>query len=271
MIEVFLPALATQEVTDACDAARQHSIEIPSGRAAYRQESAVLNPGPDVGWRSQTSLVPHLPEPQARIQRVLDLWDEPIPGSWERGFDTQLLGDRYRRGDFNRPHGGEHTIEHEILCGHFTTVRCLEGKVVDGINAMPLARDERGGRLGNVEADLLLLVEKTGSYHLILCEVKHSANTPWFAAIENLRQLRLFHENAAARQLFHRRNPGLILPERLEARGLVIAPEEYYSAPGQKANVVPYATALLRGFAEKTGIGVYLAVWDPNSSSIRKI
>src|SRR5207253_1543043 len=97
--------------------------------------------------------------PAEKIQQALQLWDAPIPGTWERKIDNQLLRARYRRGDVDNPHPGEHSIEHEIL-SECESVRCLDGSVIDGINAMPLTRDARGGRRGNVEADLFLLVRK---------------------------------------------------------------------------------------------------------------
>jgi Holliday junction resolvase-like predicted endonuclease len=177
-------------------------------------------------------------------------------------MDDQLLRTRYRRRDVESPHAGEHSIEHEIL-SQLENVRCLDGSVVDGINAMPLARDETGGRRGNVEGDLFLLLKKNGTYHLVICEVKHSANTCWYAAIESLRQLKLLHLSTAARQLFHHRNRDLSLPAEIPIVGLVLAPEQYYIQPGQKGNVLPHTIRLLSEFRNKTGIEAYLAAWDP--------
>src|SRR3712207_7489533 len=53
----------------------------------------------------------------------------------------------------SRP-GGEHALEHEILCPepNRSETSCLGFPVVDGVNAVPLARDDAGGRAGNVEA-----------------------------------------------------------------------------------------------------------------------
>jgi hypothetical protein len=165
---------------------------------------------------------------------------------------------------------GEHTVEHEILT-QLEEVRCLDGSVVDGINAMPLSRDEKGGRRGNVEGDLFLLVKKDGQYQLVVCEVKHSANTCWYAAIESLRQLKLLHLSTAARQLFHLRNPGLCIPAEIPVIGLVVAPEEYYTQRGQKGNALSHTLTLLSHFRDKTRIEAHLAVWDLDSRSIRKL
>jgi hypothetical protein len=210
-----------------------------------------------------------LSEPARRIHDVLKLWDVPIPGQWERTIDDQLLGPRYRRGDVESPHPGEHSIEHEIL-SDLEAVRCLDGSVVDGINAMPLTRDATGGRRGNVEADLFLLVKKGDSYHLVVCEVKDSSNTCWYAAIESLRQLKLLNLNTAAHQLFHCRNSHLSLPAGIPIIGLVVAPERYYSRPGQNSNSLRHTIALLRDFTAKTGIDAHLATWDSNSKIIEK-
>jgi len=271
MIEVFLPASPVPETVD-------HHAE---GASQLPQDKLLQVPAPIEGqfesWtRRWTDLAtfngPHLPEPASRIQRVLDLWDEQIPGSFVRGgVDAQLLGPRYRRGDFAQPHPGEHMIEHEILFGHFRDINCMGGRLVDGINAMPLARDEGGGRRANVEADLFLLLEKAEAYHLVLCEVKHSSNTPWYAVIENLRQLRLLRHSPTARKLFHQRNPNLVLPTDLPMIGLVVAPAEYYSQPGQKSTVLPHVRTLLGMFTAKTAIDVNLASWDANASAIRRI
>ena len=158
-----------------------------------------------------------LPGPAHRAEQVLRLWDEPIPGSWKREIDNQLLGACYRRGDVGRPNRGEHVIEHEIL-SQAGTVRCLDGTLVDGVNAMPLSRDGSGGRQYNVEADLFLLVDKGGSYQLVICEVKCSANTPWYAAIENLRQLKLVQESTPARGSFITASPVSRYPRRFRSR-----------------------------------------------------
>jgi hypothetical protein len=233
------------------------------------QALGILNSGRGDGWSWQGFAGPHLMEPAGRITEVLDLWAEPVPGSWERGVDAQLLGTRYRRGDVDSPHAGEHSIEYEIL-SQLEVVQCLEGVVVDGINAMPLTRDETGGRRGNVEGDLLLLVEKDGEYRLVVCEVKDSANTCWYAALESLRQLKLLHLSITARQLFHHRNRHLTLPTGIPIIGLVVAPARYYTQPGQKANVLPHTIRLLNEFTAKTGVEAHLATWDAQLKAIRR-
>jgi hypothetical protein len=103
-----------------------------------------------------------------------------------------LHGPRYRRGDRGKPHPGQHTIEHVILCGEFDRVSCCGTRLVDGVNAFPLSRDTAGGgRRANVEADVLLLAEHNEGYRLYLCEVKDQGNAPWYAVVECLRQTTL--------------------------------------------------------------------------------
>ncbi len=268
MIEVFLPAHSVDETRNGAPTVVIRTPEIGPPQSVATPDSGFAR------WVHRwtelaTFTGSNLPEPDRRIQQVLALWDDPIPGTWERGIDPQLnKGSRYRRGDFANPHPGEHTIEHEILCAHFSSIYFRGRRLTDGLNAMPLVRDARGGRRSNVEADLFLLTENAGHYQLVLCEVKDAANTPWYAVIENLRQLRLLHSSSAARQLFHLRNPSLSLSADIAYSGLVIAPAQYYMQRGQRANVVPHVRALLKSFVTKTGIDVSLATWDVSTKRI---
>jgi hypothetical protein len=180
-----------------------------------------------------------------------------------------LNGKRYTRGDEADPRSGEHRIEHEILCQHFDTVTYFQdGRVIDGVNAFPLVRDSGGGRNGNVEADLLLLVQWARDYRLVLAEVKHSANNAWFAAVENLRQLKLLISGEDTGQLFRQRNPALDLPANLAMTGLVVAPCSFYSQPGQKANSVGAARMLVNTIRSETDVDIRLSVWDSQRRAI---
>jgi len=120
-----------------------------------------------------------VPNVDARIDALLKLWRTPVPGDWQRTIDAQLLGRRYRRGDVDAPHNGEHRIEYEMLADPITAVSCMGAMVVDGINAIPLVYDAMGGRHANVEADVLLLLRNgRGQHSLALLEVKDSADNP---------------------------------------------------------------------------------------------
>ena len=77
---------------------------------------------------------PNVPDVDARINALLELWRVPVPGNWQRTIDSQLLGRRYRRGDVGAPHNGEHCLEHEMLADPIADVRCMGDIVVDGIN-----------------------------------------------------------------------------------------------------------------------------------------
>jgi hypothetical protein len=218
-------------------------------------------------WMEHAQFVgPVLPGPAERVERILRLWDQEVPGEWRRGRDPQLHGPRYRRSDINGPPKGEHLIEHEILCQYFDGLRCLGQNVVDGMNAMPLAKDENGGRTANVEADMLLLLEKAGTYTMAICEVKGRSNNVWHAAVENLRQIKLLAQSSEARALFHRRR--LALPPTIPFIGLIIAPSQYYLQRGKRSNAVSHAAELLTAFTARTGIEVHLACWDSESRSI---
>jgi hypothetical protein len=180
-----------------------------------------------------------------------------------------LNGKRYTRGDEADPRSGEHRIEHEILCQYFDEVTyCGDCKLIDGVNAFPLVRDSGGSRNGNVEADLLLLVRSTCGYRLVVAEVKHSANNAWFAAVENLRQLKLLISGEYAGQLIRQRNPTLDLPSSLAIIGLVIAPREFYAHPGQKANSIGAASLLLNAIRAGAEVDIRLAVWDTQHRTI---
>lgn len=120
----------------------------------------------------------HVPMEKDRIAAVVALWRLQIPAGWERGRDAQLLDRRrrYRRGATSNAHvpRGEHAVEREILrpSPRRVTTTCLGGRLVDGVNAVPLTKDAGGGRKSNVEADMLLLVRDALGYRLQLAEVK---------------------------------------------------------------------------------------------------
>jgi hypothetical protein len=209
----------------------------------------------------------HLTDMDARIEMLVRLFRAPVPGTWQRGPSdnpARLLGaERYTRGDKQDPHPGEHRIEHDLLCQFFADVDFLGGgKLVDGVNAFPLARDAGGGREGNVEADLLLLVRNANEFRIFVCELKHNPDSAWYAAVENLRQLKLFLSNEFAQTFFHARNPDLKLPERLPVSGLVLAPATFYRQSGRKADALEAVGRLRERLAEAVGVDQRLAVWD---------
>lgn len=204
-----------------------------------------------------------------QIERVLELWNRAIPGTWRRGQDARLLDPerRYCRSNdaLDAKRRGEHAIEYEVLYASpaARAIDVMGARLVDGVNAVPLAKDAAGGRLGNVEADMLLLVRNVkGQQRLELVEVKVTANDPWFAAVENLRQLRLLTASAETRRLFASRQPHLALRANLPFSGFVLAPPAFYSGRGKKSNAVAPTQMLLDRMRREAGVTVRLAVWE---------
>lgn len=211
LIEVFLPGRVTQgeqkrsqtgikicAAPSAPSSASERETIPPQVVNTSSQGAPLSSASSFATWGRQWEMLgtfrgPILPDAEDRIRRVRELWQQDIPGQWERSVDAQLLGNRYRRGDLQDPHPGEHTIEYQILIERFGKVNLLGGGLIDGVNALPLAYDfAQGGRHGNVEADMLLTVRSTEGFRLVLCEVKADASDPWYAAVELSRQMRLF-------------------------------------------------------------------------------
>ena len=123
-----------------------------------------------------------------------------------------------------------------------------------------------------MEGDLFLLTANAGNYRLVMCEVKHSANNCWYAAVESLRQLRLLHSGEVARRIFHSRNPSLSLPPEIPIIGLkLVAPEEYYTPPWTEGwTRCTRQSGYSGNSGDKTGMEAHLAVWDARKKEIRK-
>lgn len=137
----------------------------------------------------------------------------------------------------------------------------LGSTLVDGVNALPLTTDAGGRRKENIEADMLLLVKGGDTYTHQLIEVKTTSNNAWYAAVQNLRQLKLFSESREA-QLFHKRWPELELPHVLPVTGVVLAPLAFYMAPNKKAEAVVPAQTLLQHMRVEAKVDVQLTTWD---------
>jgi hypothetical protein len=217
---------------------------------------------------------PEIPDKAERIEELLLLWQAPIPEGWQRALDARLLTpERYVR--THQPGGatplGEHAVEHSILAPDPREVAtsCLGASLIDGVNAVPLARDLGGGRAGNVEADMALLVRDKTQLRLLLVEVKVASNHAWYAAVENLRQMRLFLEAPVSLSLFQRRLPDLGLGSLPPVTGVVLAPHAFYAAKGQKGRAVGPTQDLLARFRAQLGITVVLATWEGPERAIR--
>ncbi len=204
-------------------------------------------------------------------QRSVALWQLPIPQGWERPADRRLLerNRRYQRGDMPAPKlGSEHELELQVLGPDPWTEQttCFGGRLIDGVNAVPLSRDSTGGRRGNVEADMLLLTAGRQGRQQLLVEVKTTANNAWYATIESLRQLKLFLNSPAAQQIFAGRQRDIGGPLPIQAA--VLAPPAFYSAPVAKQRSVKLTRQLITTFGDTLDVMVRLATWDPAERAI---
>jgi hypothetical protein len=204
-----------------------------------------------------------------RIDAVIELYRECVPTGWQRelGRDKRLRDkERFTR----RPRGElapEAVIEATVLSKDVPPTEIMGEPIVDGVNAVPLVLGQ--GRAGDVEADLLLLTGAPGAYRLVVGEVKVNSNHAWYAAVENLRQVRLVAESPV-RGLFHERQPELPLGDAaaLPVAGAVIAPQAFYSAPGQKAGATGPARELFRRIEAELEIAARLVVWSGDLSEL---
>jgi hypothetical protein len=209
-----------------------------------------------------------IPHPAERIAGAAELWVDDVPPGWLRDDDHRLLDPtrRYLRthGKLGQPKpGSEHELEWQILEPDPVEVptHCFGRRLLDGVNAVPLARDSvGGGRSGNVEADMLLLTEHSGAHRLLLIEAKTRSNNAWYASIESLRQLRLFLTSPAAQDIMRQRNPGI--PRELPVTAAVLAPPDFYTGDGARGRAVQPTIALLAVLHAEFGIDLRLAVWN---------
>jgi hypothetical protein len=226
--------------------------------------------------RYETDTVPDVDRRIRQVVRLRDLL--PCAQQWERERDDRLhdKNKRYLRGQTRSkkdgPHvpRGEHLIEHTILCPDMAAERTtsLGLPLVDGINAVPLATDRSGGRSGNVEADMLLLVGEGSDWQLQLVEVKDESNNAWFAVVESLRQLMLFEHSKTAQQIMVERRAA---PADLKLTGIVLARATFYTAKGKKQNSVAPALQLIRHAEEQLSLRCVLAVWNSETREITQL
>ena len=213
-----------------------------------------------------------VPDLERRLEQTCSLWREDIPPGWERPLDARLIdrGRRYLRTHATghpRP-GSEHELEYQILGPDPAEVPtyCFGGRLIDGINAVPLTRDEAGRRTGNVEADMLLLAEDAGGHRLLLVEAKTESNNAFFAAVENVRQLKLFGASPTARRIFEERHPQLHHP--LPVTGVILGPRSFLEARGARERAANPAERLFAAVNAAFGVDARIATWDPTTRAI---
>jgi len=117
---------------------------------------------------------------------------------------------------------------------------------------------------------LLLLVGEDGPRQ-VLIEVKANSNNAWYAAVELLRQLRLFVDSCAAQRILRLRGSVAGLPHELPLTGLVVARPAFFSAPGQKTNAVEPARRLLARMNTNVGVDARLAEWHSLGRTIEEL
>ena len=207
-----------------------------------------------------------------RIDRLLQFLNEPVKEEWLRGVEDKLWQEenggllRLRRGRRSASkeiahRNGERDVEFRVLGSDADKVKCLDGQLIDGVDAFPLVKDK------TIEADMLLLMQHGGGqYRLLLTEVKIDNENAWYAVIENLLQLKLLQAHQQPHELFRRRlRPSL--PDKVPLSGLVLAPEGYYCKPRKKAASVEPARALIERL-KPLDVDIQLAVWNPANRSI---
>lgn len=217
-----------------------------------------------------------VPDPEARTEQLIALWNSDIPGGWRRGTDPQILDPevRYRHGDADQgPRAdSEHELEFQLLRPDpsVTETRRLGERLIDGINAVPLAHDSQGHRAGNVEADMLLLTAVGADNRLLLVEAKTGSNNAWYATVENLRQLRLFLASDAARQIMqHRRAEPTSPPTPVTA--VVLAPASFYTAPGARRCSPAPTQTMIEQLTNQLHLDIRLTVWNNTARTVTQL
>jgi hypothetical protein len=213
----------------------------------------------------------NLPDPERLISEVVAIWQAQIPEGWRRSevdIPKRLLSnERYTRGNLDGNRRGEHRIEYEILVEHFERTRCFDRPLLDAVNAYPVVKDFSGGRLGDIEPDLVILVGPADSALLLVGDVKVTDGNPWSALVQNLRQLRLFTANPACSLLFSQSGVKATVAQNC---GAVIAPKSFYSASGQKANSLHHARKLSETMLRTLSVRSELLVWNANVAQLER-
>lgn len=224
-----------------------------------------------------------------RTEMVMDLWRKlgAVNYRWQREMSALLASKRaidvrrrtrswhYVRDDHNSAtrslSAPEHDLEWNVIDAFAGGLHSLGARIIDVVNAVPLTKI-KGGRAGNVEIDLVFLVEDEVGHSLQLIEAKKGSNNAWFAVVEALRQLALFEassDSSVVRQLMVHRNPALGLrANELRAKSVVLAPRAFYTEPDQKKNSVEPARRLINHARAELGVYCALAVWDAPTKTI---
>ena len=182
----------------------------------------------------------------------------------------------YSRGDRNKKRTGEHEIEFKLFAIQKTNkIQCVKRDFFVLANAYPLAHGRR------VEADVVAVACGVAGIEIYVVEAKHNADNPWYALVENLRQVKLFQDNLKWNWEFLKKTFSEFLLMKgvsksfLETtppvRGMVLAPPVYYTKRGQKSNAVQPAQELVNRVASELNVQVLLTKWQEGQTIIEPI
>ena len=169
---------------------------------------------------------------KGEVEAIIDLWKQPVPDCAKRLNWKLELG--YRKTHKGLP-CGEQKIEKQLLGSknHFSFRKLvIKGNTshtfIGVYNDMRCAPDYGSKKtIGQVIADAFgLILDDKGVIRPICVEVKVTDANPWFALVENLKQVKLmrFNEKELNRFLSE-----LHLPNAKGTWGIVLAPETYYT------------------------------------------
>ena len=188
------------------------------------------------------------------IEGVLKLWKAPMPRHWEREW-TGDLGYRKKGND-----QGEKRIERQLFEANNREVtvqyKASKSPIKLIYHNMPLVNQSRG----QVIADAFGVVQIGEIYHPLLFEIKVNNEHPWYALVENLRQLRLARACARRIQQFVKEKTG-----QQTARGvwgMVPAPKSYFDKSSKRRNSLEASRQLLKILKENTRARISFGVWN---------
>jgi len=206
-----------------------------------------------------------VPTPEEKIGRLIELWNQEIPDGWQRENLPKTFEWGYRRS----LGGKKQTPEHELEKRLFKIKSLLKidgyGSVDLLANAFPLAKWR------SVEADMVAVAKKDVATEIMVIEAKDKANNAWYAAVENLHQLKLFDANRRTNLEFLKNKVSDCVQGELAITGLVIAPPDFFEHKGQKGNATQPAKNLVAAFQRKLGVRVLFGKLHEDSSRIEII
>jgi hypothetical protein len=219
------------------------------------------------GWRDLRKFTP-----ERTIEEVLEMWRKPTPKECINPLDY-VEGERK---NFQRPRGEQH-IERWLLRNQPVQLETNDSTprhfpLFTYFQNAGLANKKRGNRI----VDCLGLLKSQRKQHPLAVEVKVGANTPWYAVIENLQQIRMLQFNVANvekrfREVFATRGWGSTKADFRGGWGLVLAASESYFSKA-KVGEMEKLNALLTALQEQgTHARIILGVQDLEKNRVRQV